>query len=207
MQRINLYAVLPKPVKIIVSFNHLLQICGCALVLFVLLLGFNVWKKKHVVQQLAVVREKIVIEQKELGLLTQQFPEVLEEKELQVELQNLQQEVGMRSEILHKYVKTEDRQFFSEYFQGLARVIPRGVWLQLIQIDKRQHTVIFSGKTIEPTLVPQFIQSLSRSPIFRGKKFHTFYLHVNEKDKSVLNFTIGAPAEDLKNEKNVGSTS
>ena len=75
---------------------------------------------------------------------------------------------------------------FSTYLEGLAQEIIPNVWLTSIEISDGGRKLDIQGSTLDPKLVPRFIQRLSTEQSFAGSEFSTFRMRIPEEvqDKS-----------------------
>ena len=82
---------------------------------------------------------------------------------------------------------------YSDYFVALARQHVAGMWLTGIRITGAGSAVELTGNTVDPRLLPQFLQRLSQEQILNGTEFDQMMLGDPEADKStasVLSFSV-----------------
>lgn len=62
---------------------------------------------------------------------------------------------------------------YSEYLQAFARQISDGLWLTGLMIQGAGNEIALHGRTLQPDLVPAYINRLAREPVMQGKSFST----------------------------------
>ncbi|HEY6898311.1 MAG TPA: PilN domain-containing protein [Rhodocyclaceae bacterium] len=72
---------------------------------------------------------------------------------------------------------------FAEYLRGLARRIPKGVWLTGFTANEGDGLEI-RGRMTDPALIPEYIQRLNEEPVFRGQSFAALRMARPETDKT-----------------------
>lgn len=201
MQQINLFTFVPKPPKSQINFRQFISLLGGFSLILCLYTTYVNWRYHQTENEFLAKKVEIEQTEKKMTVLLEKNPQLLAGMKLEDSISQLADEVKLRAALREKYFKDRDRKLFSDYLVALTRVIPAGLWLRLIQIDHQQQAIIFSGKSVSPSLVPEFIQSLRQSPSFSGANFKTFYLEKAEENKSLVDFTIGAPQEELQPKK------
>jgi Tfp pilus assembly protein PilN len=79
---------------------------------------------------------------------------------------------------------------FSTYLEGLARQIHSGVWLREIVIHNGGSDMSIAGSTLDPKLVPKYLQRLSKESVFSGTEFNSFEMRRQEKQPVAVDFVI-----------------
>ncbi len=62
---------------------------------------------------------------------------------------------------------------YSAYLQAFARQISDGLWLTGLMIQGAGNEIALHGRTLQPDLVPAYINRLAREPVMQGKSFST----------------------------------
>lgn len=83
---------------------------------------------------------------------------------------------------------------FSSYLEGLARHIQDGLWLSSIAIGNGGGDVSLAGTTVDPKLVPAYLQRLSQEAAFAGTDFDSFEMHRQDKAPARVDFVIKTAA-------------
>lgn len=60
---------------------------------------------------------------------------------------------------------------YAEYMRAFARQIVNGVWLTGFRIYGAGNEIALEGRTLQPDLVPAYINRLRREPVLQGKSF------------------------------------
>jgi hypothetical protein len=60
---------------------------------------------------------------------------------------------------------------FADFFAGLARNTTDGIWFQRVKLAAGGAEVVLNGQTLEPALVPRFLQTLAVEAAFKGLSF------------------------------------
>jgi Tfp pilus assembly protein PilN len=104
----------------------------------------------------------------------------------------LQRQLAEAEEILSQRTRARDAlsrnagpgaPSFAEYLRGLARRIPKGVWLTGFTANEGDGLEI-RGRMLDPALIPEYIQRLNEEPVFRGQSFAALHLGLPEADKA-----------------------
>ena len=83
---------------------------------------------------------------------------------------------------------------FSAYLEGLARHVEDGLWLSSIDIDDGGGAVSLAGTTVDPKLVPAYLQRLSQEAAFSGTDFNSFEMRRQDKQPGRVDFVIKTAA-------------
>lgn len=80
---------------------------------------------------------------------------------------------------------------FAEYFRGLARQVPDGLWLTGLTIESGGSDIEIRGKALEPTALPHYIRRLASEKAFQGRYFAA--LSMNRADAALPSGPSVAP--------------
>ncbi len=83
---------------------------------------------------------------------------------------------------------------FATQFSGLARQRIEGLWLTELYIHEGGEKLNIRGTTMQPELLPRYLQRLSKEPVFHGVEFKTFVMQ-RDKDHSQVNFDLRSSVE------------
>jgi len=67
--------------------------------------------------------------------------------------------------------QSDNRNGFAAFFAGLARNTTDGIWFQRVKLAAGGAEVVLNGQTLEPALVPRFLQTLAVEAAFEGLSF------------------------------------
>ncbi len=79
---------------------------------------------------------------------------------------------------------------FAEHFSALARQRLDGLWLTTLVIDEGGTEVGIKGGTLEPELVPRYLQRLSAEQVFAGTEFKRLLMQRPEDDRGRIEFDL-----------------
>ncbi len=71
---------------------------------------------------------------------------------------------------------------FSHYFVAFARQHIKGLWLTSISIMDAGVDIAFTGKSVDPALVPQYVAQLGSEAVLHGIRFRALRIAKPEKD-------------------------
>ncbi len=79
---------------------------------------------------------------------------------------------------------------FSGYFEAVANRHVNGTWITRLQIAGGGQQFGFSGKSVQPELVPAYLENLADDQVFDDFSFNVLEIERNEKDVPVIDFNI-----------------
>lgn len=79
---------------------------------------------------------------------------------------------------------------YSSYMEAFARQVPNGVWLTGFRLVGAGAEISLQGRTLQPELVPVFVNQLKREEIMRGKTFSV--LNLQRPDTAALEAAAGS---------------
>jgi Tfp pilus assembly protein PilN len=91
-------------------------------------------------------------------------------------------------ELLDKLIAVES-EGFSKYLTSLSRSVPSGLWLTKIELFNSGRQFSLRGKTMQPNLITDFIESLRKEEPFSGKILRLLDMTYNKEEGS-SEFTI-----------------
>lgn len=176
-QQVNLYQPVFRKQRRKFSAATMLQ----ATVLMVLGIGFMYGYTYWQVRQL---RADVVQTDKQLASLTKrldetmsQFGERLQSKDLQAQVQKLQQQLVEKQNLQQVLQSAQfNTQGFSGYFIAFARQHIPEVWITSLDIVGAADQMVLSGRSTNPELVPRYLQRLSSETRLRGIEFRSFQM-------------------------------
>jgi hypothetical protein len=87
-----------------------------------------------------------------------------------------------------------DADAFAEYLRGFARQSVSGLWLTAFSFDAVSGGMEIRGRTIDPALIPEYIQRLNKEPAFQGRAFSALKLTEGKPDPLPGTNVQAAPA-------------
>ena len=91
-------------------------------------------------------------------------------------------------------------QGYSRYLAALARQQISGLWLTDITLTGAGRDITLKGKTVNPVLLPNYLQNLSSETLLQGKQFRVFQLNLpvdqkKSKGRDALEFLVATSNE------------
>ena len=193
MQQVNLYQPMFRQQKKIFSAVTMLQICGFFLLVLGAAYGYNV-------HSLSPFKTELARTTAEFDRIAQRIEAVRTTAPGQAEVKLMEQEIARLSRELEDGRRLKqalatgsfgNTAGFSGYFEALARGHVDGAWLTGIAIAQGGGQLSFTGKTIDPELVPLYLRRLAEAPVFRKRGFNVLELARSEKENQLVTFNIG----------------
>lgn len=198
-QQVNLFQDALRPVKVIWSAKQLVLITS----LFVMMMTgieairmFQIWNIK---QDIARSEQNLLNKQQEIKIVEAKYPRPQEDNRLVLRVRQLDEEVRQKQQILGILSEGEygNTHGFADHLQGLSKQHIDGIWLTRFTIDQGGKNLSISGGSLEPELVPKFLQRLGSEASFSGKEFKSFVLSRADIKNSWVNFDLNT---ELKRE-------
>jgi hypothetical protein len=192
MQQINLYQPMFRQQRKIFSAVTMLQISGFFLVVLAAAYGYNLHGLKP-------FRAELTRTAAEFDRLAQRIESVRAAAPGQAEVKLVEREIARLSQDLESGRRLKqalasgsfgNTTGFSSYFEALARGHVDGAWLTGIAIAQGGGQLSFSGKTIDPELVPLYLRRLGEAPVFHKRGFNLLELARSEEDVQLVTFNI-----------------
>jgi len=121
--------------------------------------------------QLKVMREQVVV-------LGQRVANRKPDPRLENELTESRLLLDARNAVLTALRQRMDPRAgsFAEYLRGFARQSVSGLWLTGISVDAASQGMEIRGRTVDPALLPEYIQRMNKEPAFQGRAFSALKL-------------------------------
>lgn len=198
IEQINLYHACFRKKALLLSFSRMLIITLLAALSIPAMITLNTLQLKELEARSAALQvdyNRIQNEWKQISnLLSQQN----KNSTLSSEAEKLKTILAHRTELL-QFINNnsfDNNTGYSDYLIALARQHSRNIWLSSINIIKNGAALRIEGKISHSTILPLYLQRLSKEPILRGTQFKTLEITRNNdsKNKSSLNFVISSIA-------------
>lgn len=108
---------------------------------------------------------------------------------LLTQIENLKKQLEATKNEFAAITHSKLRYGFSNYLGTLAKIAPKGLWLNKISINQETKAASLSGYMIEPVNVSLLLQALQASPTFAETTFNVFYIK-DIPEKSYVEFNI-----------------
>lgn len=156
--------------------------------------GWQIWHLYRLEAALAQAQQAATQAEAELAVARQNFREPQADPRLPQRLAALER--GNRElQRLAEYMQlllAERSTGFSGALDALAERHLGGVWLSVIRLEQGGRDLLLEGASQQPALLPEYLNSLGRSPAFAGRQFARFDLDRDE--GGVLRFRLSSQA-------------
>ncbi len=192
-QQINLYQPVFRRQRKVFSAVTLLQISG---VVAVLLLGFYLharWTLHSLDTTVASLSTQYQQLENQLGYLEQDSAGL----DVGAEVEQLQQTLDQREALLENFARLDlrDSTAFSEFLETLARRTQPGLWLTGINLTEEGDTEL-RGSTLDPTLVPRYLQAMPDQPRFIALHQGSVHLTRTDPEITAVDFTLSSDTDE-----------
>ena len=192
-QQINLYQPVFRRQRKVFSAVTLLQISG---VVAVLLLGFYLharWTLHSLDTTVASLSTQYQQLENQLGYLEQDSAGL----DVGAEVEQLQQTLDQREALLENFARLDlrDSTAFSEFLETLARRTQPGLWLTGINLTEDGDTEL-RGSTLDPTLVPRYLQAMPDRPRFIALHQGSVHLTRTDPEITAVDFTLSSDTDE-----------
>ena len=185
-QQINLYNPLFRRQKKYFSSVTMLQALGLILLGSLLVYGYA-WYRTSGLEKRALQTEKSYqATQVQLAQASAAFGPRQPSKLLQDELARMDAQVKSRRQTIALLGQGElgNTQGFSEYLRALSRQTLDGLWITGFHVSGTGSDMAINGRTLQPELVPVFINRLKKEPVLAGKTFSMLEMSLPEAEKT-----------------------
>ena len=192
MQQINLYKPPPPPEVVRLPLSQMIGVLVAWTAVLGALAFLDYLDNRQIysnIIQLKVEKNRI---ERDLGLLRANMPKAQQEKTLLKKAESLGKIKTLREKMFVELSKleSEEQTGFANYFYALSKFDIEGIWLTSFKFFKGGKSIILHGQAVEPALVPRLMEKLGTDPIFKDKRFESLDISADEKDKTVVNFTL-----------------
>jgi hypothetical protein len=177
-QQINLYQPIFRKEEKKFSTVAMLQAMGLVAIGVVLLYGFTWWQSEALKNELKRVEQSHATASKRLADASQKFGASAGVATIDTEIARLESELAAKQQIqkiLARGIFSNTRGF-SDYFASFARQRVPGVWLTGFDITGAAEDMSLAGRTVNPELVPRYLQKLSSETTLAGIEFRAFQM-------------------------------
>ncbi len=176
-QQVNLYQPIFRKQKRKFSAMAMLQATVLMVLGVGLMYGYTQWQVRQLRAEVATTDKQLGSLTKRLDDITRQFGERLQSRELQARIQEVQGQLSEKQQLRVVLSSAKfNTQGFSDYFIAFARQHQAGVWLTGLDIIGAAEQMTLKGRSINPELVPRYLQRLSNEERLSGIEFRTFQM-------------------------------
>jgi len=196
-QQINLYQPIFRKQEKVFSARTMLMVLVATIVLFSSIYGYARWNVFALVDESEKLTVSYQNETKRLNDLAHRFPIKQKNRKVETELDNLKNERKAKQFLIKTLSGRSigNDEGFSSFFEAMARQRPTGMWLQRFEIEQGGQVIGIYGSSLQPELVPEFLQRLSEESSFDGSNFRIFRMQRDKENTAAINFTLRSVVE------------
>lgn len=197
-QQINLYQPIFRKERKILSFGALVYACVMVAATLLAISGYGWWQAMALQREIGILEAQHKGQVAQLERITREVTKRVSADHTQNEILNLEKELQAERYILSVLDGKQLRNIkgFSAYFQSFSRQIIQGMWLTGFTVAKGGKTVEIRGSSLEPGLVPQFVQGLSNETRLKGTRFSVLQMLREEIEYQWVDFVLSAGDEE-----------
>ncbi len=192
IQQINLYQPIFRQQKKVFSALAMLQVLGVVLLALAAIYAFAYQQLTQSRQQLANLEIQHAAAKLEVANFEKQFPVRIKSRQLEQRIVRKERELGEKNQVLEALKKGGfgNTAGFSDYLEGFARQTVNGAWINRFSISSGGRSVALAGSSIQPELVPVYIQQLSSEQSFKGLTFEKLDLQRSSEEPWKVDFQL-----------------
>lgn len=176
-QQVNLYQPIFRKQRRKFSATTMLQAAVLMVLGIGLMYGYTYWQVRQLRMDVAQTDKQLASLTKRLDETMSQFGERLQSKDLQAQVQKLQQQLVEKQNLQQVLQSAQfNTQGFSGYFIAFARQHIPEVWITGLDITGAAEQLTLSGRSTNPELVPRYLQRLSSETRLSGIEFQSFQM-------------------------------
>lgn len=120
-------------------------------------------------------------------------------QQLLTRIESLEQKQAMQEAVLDaaKHDESHQGESYASLLKAFAKQSMSGLWITALNIDQDAQHLSISGRTLNPDLVPAYINKLRKEPALKGKSFTDLTMQYHE-TKPVL-------AQETNNQRKVNT--
>ena len=192
LQQVNLYHQSLRKQQLRYSFSALMQAVGVTVLLVTAYSAFIFWQLQNSQTQLAGLQQQQNNALQQLQQIQQQFASRQKDLDLQQRVLQLEQELANKQNVVGILSGNEfgNTKGFIGHFTGLARQRLEGLWLTHLDISNGGLNLEIKGTTLQPELLPRYLQRLSAEQAFSGTEFKTLLMARQQAKPEWLDFSL-----------------
>jgi len=176
-QQVNLYQPVFRKQKRKFSAVTILQATALVTLIIAAMYGYTWWQVRALRTEVASTDRQLASVTKKLEDTSRQFGERSQSKELLARLKEAESQLADKQRLQDLLNTAQfNTRGFSEYFIAFARQHTPGIWLTGFDIVGAGKQLTLNGRSIQPELVPRYLQRLSAEKRLQGVEFQTFQM-------------------------------
>ncbi|WLQ13851.1 hypothetical protein O5O45_29445 [Hahella aquimaris] len=214
MQQVNLYVEEFRPRRDPLSIPVMIAAAVAVMVLGGFYSGYLVWRSAEVTMSQVAAESRKQALVMEIDTMRKQLEARARDTRLQSDNDRLRLQMQNTEALLaalESGLKADGGAMsYSELMVALARHRQEPLWLQRIRIQQGGERLIFSGATLQPDLLPAYLQALGDEPALRGRAFNMLTLKPEQESASARLFEVDTyletPEQDGQSPRPVASS-
>jgi Tfp pilus assembly protein PilN len=192
IQQVNLYQPIFRAEKKVFSAVTILQACGLLVIGLAVIFGIARWQIAKLETQRASLTARQDKEMARIDEFNRLYPPKQKSQQLEQRVTQLtvEREAKTRAIAILAGGVSGNTQGFSAYLEGFARQRLDGLWLTGIVIEAGGTQLALHGSTLNPELVPRYLQQLGAESVLAGKEFKTFHMARAEAGIARIDFSM-----------------
>jgi cell division protein FtsL len=191
-QQVNLFQPIFRKERKLLSFKVLLQACAAVVVVLALLFVWSLQQTRQMDAELAQLKQQQSQYSTKLTKVSARLASMKTDSEPQLALAKLEQELAARKKVVAKLRRVKDSysKGVSAYLESFSRQAPRGVWLTGFTVQAGGEGLVIRGSSLQPSLIPTFLQQLSSEDALRGTEFGLLQIQREKPGARYVDFTV-----------------
>jgi hypothetical protein len=198
MQQINLYQAEFKPKVVILTSWQILLV---SLLLIFIILVSSFFSSQHFNEldaQFSLKQQHLNTQKQQANDLKQEMLQYGEQPLLNAKLVSLQKQLKQQEAILSHLTNDNSgpQPGFSPTLTSLSQQHIDNVWLTSFSLRHGGSSITIQGRSSQPSLIPEYIDSLAKSSTFSGQQFSVFQMSSPDENTDTYDFELHSQESD-----------
>jgi Tfp pilus assembly protein PilN len=187
----NLYLAELRPNRERLTLNFVATIVAAVVALLIVVTLASSWVVNGKRAEVGALQSQLTDLQKQIKEHQDLLNSALNDPQLLGEIASVEQKVAQQQRLLQQMLQTTagSQASFAGVMRDIAAVDVEDLWLSSITVNDGQLSL--RGSSLNPTVLPVWLNSFSAQPNLRGRQFGVFELCVGS-ELDVLQFTVGS---------------
>lgn len=187
----NLYLAELQPNRERLTLNFVAGAVAAVVVLLVVATLATSWVVNGKKTEVSALQSELTQLQKQIKEQQDLLNTALNDPQLLGQIASVEQKVAQQQRLLQQMLQTTagSQTSFAGVMHDIAAVDLEDLWLSNIIVNDGQLSL--RGSSLNPTVLPVWLNSFSAQPNLRGRQFGVFELRVGS-EQEVLQFTVGS---------------
>lgn len=192
MQQINLYQAEFRPTIILLNTFQMLLVTFAVLLLIIIASFFSSSKYDEQTTQLVLAQQALNNATQSSNSLKQEILQYGEQPLLKAKLESLHKQLKQQEAILDHLANDSlnPQSGFSSTLKSLSEQHIEQVWLTNFSLRDGGQSITIKGSSTQSELIPEYIDSLAKSPTFSGKHFSVFQMSSPDNNTESYDFEL-----------------